>query len=58
MRPTGTPEELQRRRLRAIELLRQGYAPVEVAPDGRCGAAQCPSLERHVSPAVTACHVQ
>lgn len=31
MRPTGTPEELQRRRLRAIGLLRQGYAPVEVA---------------------------
>ena len=31
MRPTGTPEELQRRRWRAIELLRQGYAPVEVA---------------------------
>ena len=31
MRPPGTPEELQRRRLRAMELLRQGYAPVEVA---------------------------
>ncbi len=31
MRPTGTPDELQRRRLRAIELLHQGYRPVEVA---------------------------
>ncbi len=31
MRPPGSPEELQRRRLRAIALLRQGLAPVEVA---------------------------
>ena len=31
MRPAGTPEELERRRLRAIELLAQGHPPVEVA---------------------------
>lgn len=31
MRPSGSPEELERRRIRAIELLRQGHAPVEVA---------------------------
>jgi transposase len=31
MRPTGSPEELQRRRERGIALLKEGYAPVEVA---------------------------
>jgi len=31
MRPSGSPEELQRRRQRAIGLLDQGYMPVEVA---------------------------
>ena len=31
MRPPGSPEELQRRRERALSLLRQGYPPVEVA---------------------------
>lgn len=31
MRPSGSPEELQRRRQRAIELLKQRYMPVEVA---------------------------
>ena len=31
MRPPGSPEELQRRRQRAVSLLRQGYLPVEVA---------------------------
>jgi len=31
MRPTGTPEELERRRWRAVELLTQGHPPVEVA---------------------------
>ncbi len=31
MRPLGSPEQLQRHRQRAIELLRQGYQPVEVA---------------------------
>ena len=31
MRPPGSPEELQRRRERALSLLRQGYRPVEVA---------------------------
>src|SRR3990172_534694 len=31
MRPAGTPEELERRRLRAVELLAQGHPPVEVA---------------------------
>jgi len=31
MRPPGSPEELQRRRERAVSLLRQGYRPVEVA---------------------------
>jgi transposase len=31
MRPSGTPEELERRRLRALALLEQGLQPVEVA---------------------------
>lgn len=31
MRPHGSPEELERRRQRAISLLNQGYPPVEVA---------------------------
>ena len=31
MRPAGSPEELQRRRSRAIALLREGVAPVDVA---------------------------
>ena len=31
MRPTGSPEELERRRKRALELLNQGYQPVDVA---------------------------
>lgn len=31
MRPFGSPQELERRRLRAIDLLTQGHPPVEVA---------------------------
>ena len=31
MRPRGSPAELERRRLRAIDLLREGHQPVEVA---------------------------
>lgn len=31
MRPSGSPEELEHRRTRAIDLLAQGFAPVEVA---------------------------
>lgn len=31
MRPCGSPEELERRRERALELLREGLTPVEVA---------------------------
>ena len=31
MRPKGSPEELERRRLRAIALLKQHYQPVDVA---------------------------
>lgn len=31
MRPPGSPKELERRRLRAIALLKEGYQPVEVA---------------------------
>lgn len=31
MRPHGSPDVLERRRLQAIDLLEQGYAPVEVA---------------------------
>lgn len=31
MRPQGSPKELERRRLRAVELLRQGLQPHEVA---------------------------
>ena len=38
MRPTGSPEELQRRRERAIRLLQEGYAPVDVAQ--RVGVAR------------------
>ena len=38
MRPSGSPEELERRRKRAIRLLQDGYAPVEVAE--RVGVAR------------------
>ena len=31
MRPPGSPKDLERRRLRAIALLKEGYQPVEVA---------------------------
>lgn len=31
MRPTGTPRELEQRRLRALHLLDEGFSPVEVA---------------------------
>lgn len=31
MRPSGSPKELERRRVRALQLLRQGLTPVEVA---------------------------
>lgn len=31
MRPNGSPKELERRRFRALDLLRQGHQPVEVA---------------------------
>jgi transposase len=31
MRPYGSPEELERKRRRAVDLLKQGLAPVEVA---------------------------
>ncbi len=31
MRPTGSPKSLQRRRERALNLLKEGYQPVEVA---------------------------
>jgi transposase len=31
MRPQGSPEELERRRRRAVQLLREGLPPVEVA---------------------------
>ena len=31
MRPPGSPKELERRRLRAISLLKEGHQPVEVA---------------------------
>ena len=31
MRPSGTPHELEERRLRAVRLLDEGFSPVEVA---------------------------
>ncbi len=31
MRPNGSPEELERRRLRAVGLFEEGYQPVEIA---------------------------
>jgi transposase len=37
MRPIGTAEELQRRRLRAVELVEQGESPEEVARFLGCG---------------------
>src|SRR4051812_5896282 len=37
MRPIGTAEELQRRRLRAVELVEQGQSPDEVARFLGCG---------------------
>jgi transposase len=37
MRPIGTAEELQRRRLRAVELVEQGESPADVAHFLGCG---------------------
>jgi transposase len=37
MRPIGTAEELQRRRLRAVELVEQGESPTDVAHFLGCG---------------------
>jgi transposase len=37
MRPIGTAEELQRRRLRAVELVEQGESPDDVAGFLGCG---------------------
>src|SRR4051795_5122026 len=37
MRPVGTAEELQRRRLRAVELVNQGESPEDVARFLDCG---------------------
>jgi transposase len=37
MRPIGTAEELQRRRLRAVELVEQGESPEDVAHFLGCG---------------------
>jgi transposase len=37
MRPIGTAEELQRRRLRAVELVQQGESPDDVAHFLGCG---------------------
>ena len=37
MRPVGTAEELQRRRLRAVELVNQGESPEDVARFLGCG---------------------
>src|SRR5437763_1767276 len=37
MRPIGTAEELQRRRLRAVELVEQGESPDDVAHFLGCG---------------------
>jgi transposase len=31
MRPSGSPEQLERRRMKAIALLKEGFTPVEVA---------------------------
>ena len=31
MRPFGSPEELERRRLRAVEMLQQGLGPSQIA---------------------------
>ena len=31
MRPHGSPKELERRRQRAIALLKEGYQPVDIA---------------------------
>ena len=37
MRPVGTADELQRRRLRAVELVQQGESPDDVARFLGCG---------------------
>jgi transposase len=37
MRPVGTPEELHRRRLRAVELVHEGESPEDVAHSLGCG---------------------
>ena len=51
MRPIGTAEELQRRRLRAVELVEQGESPDVVAHFLGCGADDPPSTPGSSSPA-------
>ncbi len=46
MRPAGSPAELERRRLRAVELLAQGHPPVEVARMVGAALAVSPRRDR------------
>ncbi|MDG3007308.1 helix-turn-helix domain-containing protein [Paludisphaera mucosa] len=57
MRPIGTPEELERRRRRAVELVKRGESPAEVAYFLGCGRSSvCTRLKaaRTASEAVAA----
>ena len=47
MRPVGTAEELQRRRLRAVELVEQGESPDEVARSLGCGRSSVYTWVEH-----------
>ena len=54
MRPIGTAEELQRRRLRAVELVEQGESPEEVARFLGCGRSSVYTWVKRAKEAVAA----
>ena len=49
MRPSGSPHELEERRLRAIHLLGEGFSPVEGCTPGWRGPTQRASVESGLS---------
>ena len=45
MRPSGSPQALERRRRHAISLFQDGYRPVEIARKTRCWPTERPAME-------------
>ena len=54
MRPVGTAQELQRRRLRAVELVAQGESPDDVAHFLGCGRSSVYTWVKHAKQSLAA----